>query len=161
MLIIICLLVKHKQTRPTSEWRKTLSHLRSINPNMINHFASQSQTCQLFLCEAWRASHCHSPQTTYSSKSTCCVLSAQKSAMHVVVYADRRTIQHSIVDIIDWSWSNAIMLGPHEAGVWVKTSQFGDPSYQQGRAQPTHWLQLWDYFQDDKEASGILKIIKS
>ena len=56
-------------------------------------------------CEARRASHCHSPQTTYSSKSTCCVLSAQKSAMHVVVYADRRTIQHSIVDIIDWSWS--------------------------------------------------------
>ena len=56
-------------------------------------------------CEARRASHCHSPQITYSSKSTCCVLSAQKSAMHVVVYADRLTTQHSIVDISDWSWS--------------------------------------------------------
>ena len=58
--------------------------------------------------EARRASHCHSPQTTYSSKSTCCVLLyiwAQKSAMHVVVYADRLTAQHSIVDISDWSWS--------------------------------------------------------
>ena len=59
----------------------------------------------IHFCEARRASHCHSPQTTYSSKSTCCVLSAQKSAMHVVVYADRRTIQHSILDIIDWPWS--------------------------------------------------------
>ena len=34
---------------------------------------------------------CHSPQTTFSSDATCCVLSAQKSAMHVVVYADRLT----------------------------------------------------------------------
>ena len=32
-------------------------------------------------CEARRASHCHSPQTTYSSKSTCCTVSAQKTAM--------------------------------------------------------------------------------
>ena len=46
---------------------------------------------QLLFCEARRASHWHSPQTTYSSKLTCCVLSAQKSAMHVVVYADRLT----------------------------------------------------------------------
>ena len=34
-------------TRPPLERRKTLGHLRSINPNMINHYASQSQTCQL------------------------------------------------------------------------------------------------------------------
>ena len=33
--------------RPTLERRKTLGHLRSINPNMIIHFANQSQTCQL------------------------------------------------------------------------------------------------------------------
>ena len=56
-------------------------------------------------CEARRTSPCHSPQTTYSSKSTCCVLSAQKTAMYVVVYADRLTTQHSIDDISDWSWS--------------------------------------------------------
>ena len=56
-------------------------------------------------CEARRASHCHSPQTTFSSNSTCCMLSTQKSAMHVVVYADRLTTQHSIVDIVHWSWS--------------------------------------------------------
>ena len=56
-------------------------------------------------CEARRASHCHSPQTTFSSNSTCCVISTQKSAMHVVVYADRLTTQHSIVDIVHWSWS--------------------------------------------------------
>ena len=56
-------------------------------------------------CEARRASHCHSPQTTFSSNSTCCVLSVQKSAMHLVVYADRLTTQHSIVDIVHWSWS--------------------------------------------------------
>ena len=35
-------------TRPTLERRATLGHLRSINPNMINHFASPSKTCQLF-----------------------------------------------------------------------------------------------------------------
>ena len=35
------------KTRPPLERRKTLGHLRSINPNMINHYASQSQTCQL------------------------------------------------------------------------------------------------------------------
>ena len=34
-------------TRPTLQRRKTLRRLRSINPNTINHFASQSQTCQL------------------------------------------------------------------------------------------------------------------
>ena len=34
-------------TRPTLERRKTLRHLRSINRNMIIHFANQSQTCQL------------------------------------------------------------------------------------------------------------------
>ena len=52
-----------------------------------------------------RASHCHSPQTTFSSNSTYCVLSTQKSAMHVVVYADRLTTQHSVVDIVHWSLS--------------------------------------------------------
>ena len=35
------------KTRPTLERRKTLGHLRSINRNMIIHFANQSQTCQL------------------------------------------------------------------------------------------------------------------
>ena len=35
-------------TRPTLERRATLGHLRSINPNMINHFASPSKTCQVF-----------------------------------------------------------------------------------------------------------------
>ena len=35
-------------TRPALERRKTLGHLRSINRNMIIHFANQSQTCQLF-----------------------------------------------------------------------------------------------------------------
>ena len=34
------------QTRPTSERRKTLGHLRSISRNMIIHFANQSQACQ-------------------------------------------------------------------------------------------------------------------
>ena len=56
-------------------------------------------------CEARRASHCHSPQTTYSSKSTCCAISAQNSAMHVVVYAGRLTSQRLIVEIINGYWS--------------------------------------------------------
>ena len=34
-------------TRPTLERRKTLGHLRSINRNMIIHFANQLQTSQL------------------------------------------------------------------------------------------------------------------
>ena len=34
-------------TRPTLERRATLGHLRSIKPNMTNHFANLSQTCQL------------------------------------------------------------------------------------------------------------------
>ena len=66
---------------------------------------SKPQHVWCVFCEARRASHCHSPQTTFSSNSTCCVLSTQKSAMHVVVYADRLTTQHSIVDIVHWSWS--------------------------------------------------------
>ena len=53
-------------------------------------------------CEARRASHCHSAQTTYSSKSTCCAISAQNSAMHIVVYAGRLTSQRSIFEIINW-----------------------------------------------------------
>ena len=53
-------------------------------------------------CEARRASHCHSPQTTYSSKSTCCAISAQNPVMHIVVYAGRLTSQRSIVEIINW-----------------------------------------------------------
>ena len=36
------------KTRPALERRKTLGHLRSIDRNMIIHFANQSQTCQLF-----------------------------------------------------------------------------------------------------------------
>ena len=35
------------RTRPTLERRKTLGHLRSINPKMIIHFANQSKTYQL------------------------------------------------------------------------------------------------------------------
>ena len=34
-------------TRPTLERRETLGRLRSKNPNMMNHFANQSHTCQL------------------------------------------------------------------------------------------------------------------
>ena len=37
----------HHKTRPTLKRRKTLGHLRSINPNKIIHYANQSQTCQL------------------------------------------------------------------------------------------------------------------
>ena len=55
-----------------------------------------------FFCEARRASHCHSPHTTYSSKSTCCAIPAKNSAMHVVVYAGRLTSQRSNVEIINW-----------------------------------------------------------
>ena len=40
-------MAKSHYTRPPLERRKTLGHLRSIDPNMINHYASQSQTCQL------------------------------------------------------------------------------------------------------------------
>ena len=34
--------------RPTLERRKTLGHLSSINPNMIIHFANQSQTANFW-----------------------------------------------------------------------------------------------------------------
>ena len=57
------------------------------------------------VCEARRPSHCHSPQTRNTPKSTCCTISAQKSAIHVVVYVGRIKTQHSIVEIIDWWWS--------------------------------------------------------
>ena len=67
----------------------------------LQHHVAAGQT----FCEARRASHCHSLQTTYSSKSTCCAISAQNSAMHVVVYAGRLTSQRSIVEIINWWWS--------------------------------------------------------
>ena len=74
----------------------------------IKHFRINN-LCGLFtrgyfvpFCEARRASHCHSPQTTYSSKSTCCAISAQHWAMHVIVYAGRLTSQRSIVEIINW-----------------------------------------------------------
>ena len=75
----------------------THSYISVTFGQMFEHFDT--------FCEARRASHCHSPQTTFSSNSTYCVLSTQKSAMHVVVYADRLTTQHSIVDIVHWSWS--------------------------------------------------------
>ena len=41
----------------------------------------------------------------HQNQPVSCVLSAQKPAMYVVVYADRLRAQHSIVDITDWSWS--------------------------------------------------------
>ena len=83
-------------------WRKDDKGAnQSQHPKETNAF----YTIHICFCEVRRASHCHSPQATYSSKSTCCMLSAQKPAMHVVVYADRLTTQHSIVDVIDWSWS--------------------------------------------------------
>ena len=73
----------------------------SSNQNEVYIQMLFSQWLKTF-CEARRASHCHSPQTTYSSKSTCCAISAQNSAMHVVVYAGRLTSQRSIVEIINW-----------------------------------------------------------
>ena len=82
-----------------------VSLLTHICVTRLNVIVLQRVAIVDHFCEARRASHCHSPQTTYSSKSTCCALSAQKPPMHVVVYADRRTTQYSIVDIIDWSWS--------------------------------------------------------
>ena len=33
-------------TRPTLERRETIVRVRSLNPNMINHFANQSHTWQ-------------------------------------------------------------------------------------------------------------------
>ena len=46
--IVRWLIREHKLTRPTLfERRQTLGHLRSINHNMIIHFANQSQSCQL------------------------------------------------------------------------------------------------------------------
>ena len=36
-----------KYNKTALERRKTLGHLRSINRNMIIHFANQSQTCEL------------------------------------------------------------------------------------------------------------------
>ena len=41
--LFISILVSQWKTRPTLERRKTLGHLRSINLNMINHNANQSQ----------------------------------------------------------------------------------------------------------------------
>ena len=46
--IHICVAMPQCVTRPTLECRKPLGHLRSINRNMVIHFANQSQTCQLF-----------------------------------------------------------------------------------------------------------------
>ena len=77
-----------------------------------------------------------------------------------------------------------ITLGPHEAGVWAKHPSLTIPAPStlapaiSGRCPSClHWLLTWvacgahpskscmvvprDYFQNDKEASGILKIIKS
>ena len=51
------------KTRPTLERPKTLGHLRSINRNMIIHFANQSQTCQLS-----RIKKRHSFQTFHDKK---------------------------------------------------------------------------------------------
>ena len=89
-----------------------LTHTDKLPYLKDRHLLSNRATCfpELFpranaydhFCEARRASHCHSPQTTYSSKSTCCAISAQNSAMHVVVYAGRLTSQRSIVEIINW-----------------------------------------------------------
>ena len=71
-------------------------------PALIFSAGLQRNLNTLGFCEARRAPHCHSPQTAYSSKSTCCAISAQNSAMHVVVYAGRLTSQRSIFEIINW-----------------------------------------------------------
>ena len=87
----------------TSHEHHGISNNRKLHHLFNNLF--RLTTIHIHFCEARRASHCHSPQTTFSSNSTCCVISTQKSAMHVVVYAARLTTQHSIVDIVHWSWS--------------------------------------------------------
>ena len=43
------MILQNDTTKPTLERWKTLGHLRSINCNMIIHFANQSQTCQLLM----------------------------------------------------------------------------------------------------------------
>ena len=102
------------------------------------HLWNGSQT--LAFCEARRASHCHSPQTTFSSNSTCCVLSTQKSAMYVVVYADRLTTQHSIVDIVHWSWSYWQFCYPrwHVECFWAALAAHWIPSASHTSVLPQH-----------------------
>ena len=89
----------HTKSEPHTDSMKLYYHI------IIYVLTVYSLQWPCHFCEARRASHCHSPQTTFSSNSTCCVLSTQKSAMYIVVYADRLTTQHSIVDIVHWSWS--------------------------------------------------------
>ena len=95
-----------------NDWKKTVKWLE----NQCHCFTTSRKSVEIsqwvLFCEARRASHCHSPQTTYSSKSTCCAISAQNSAMHVVVYVDRLTSQRSIVEIINWCWSYWQILYP-------------------------------------------------
>ena len=71
-------------------------------PFLFTSFTGWETSQGYAFCEARRASHCHGPQTTYASKSTCCAISAQNPAMHVVVYAGRLTSQRSIVEIMNW-----------------------------------------------------------
>ena len=70
----------------TAIFQQKLGKCRISTPIFHQNWAKCIVSTPLF-CEARRASHCHSPQTTYSSKSTCCAISAQNPAMHVVVYS--------------------------------------------------------------------------
>ena len=92
--IYICMLCHRSRVSSSPE-----SSLSPTAHEPVSHLVTLA--CHFF-CEARRASHCHSPQTTYSSKSTFCTLSAQKTAMYVVVYAGRLIAQNSIVEIINW-----------------------------------------------------------
>ena len=99
-----CLLNRLLRRRSKKTWKLHVTGLcAGISP--VTGKCFHLMTSSYCFCEARRASHCHSPQTTYSSKSTCCAISAQNSAMHVVVYAGRLTSQRSIVEIINWKLS--------------------------------------------------------
>ena len=79
-------------TRPTLERRKTFRHLRSINRNMIIHFANQSQTCQLlkilknnFLNISWKEtvkSGAINPRLKWYRKSRSII----KSVIYIYIY---------------------------------------------------------------------------
>ena len=85
-----------------TRWHTVLRDLQTVKHICFICVSLFEDHVAIYFCEARRASHCHSPQTTYSAKSTCCAISAQNSAMHVVVYAGRLTSRRSIVEIINW-----------------------------------------------------------
>ena len=107
-------MLMYMSTRPTLERWETPGHFKSINPNMINHFASQQQACQLFLIFLASKGNCEKRCTCWTGEDQLQIWSSHFSNTNNHLY-------YLLVYYRVRSWNNGMRcmsLYSYEFAIW-------------------------------------------